>query len=57
MTIEPRSWEGKAIDCHDCPYHGRQDIRCAIGKACIMDRLASRIDHFLSKTPFWPSST
>jgi hypothetical protein len=50
--IAPLDWQGQAIDCAKCPYHAMLATgKCELGRACVQDRYARRIDRFLRWNP------
>ena len=45
-------WLGNPVSCADCPYEEtRAAGRCDLGKTCVMDRRARRIDRFFALNP------
>jgi len=50
--IAPMDWQDKAIDCEACAYqHLRAQGQCELGRACVQDRYARRIDRFMRWNP------
>jgi hypothetical protein len=48
----PLDWLGNPVSCADCPYdETRAAGRCDLGRVCIMDRRARRIDRFFAANP------
>ena len=48
----PFDWLGNPVSCADCPYEEtRAAGRCDLGKTCVMDRRARRIDRFFAANP------
>ncbi len=48
----PFDWLGNPVSCADCPYdETRAAGRCDLGRICVMDRRARRIDRFFAANP------
>ncbi len=49
---EARDWQGQPIDCRACPQRALLATdRCAVSRACVLDRYARRIDRFFAWNP------
>ncbi|WP_244500541.1 4Fe4S-binding leucine-rich repeat protein [Methyloceanibacter methanicus] len=49
---DPVDWEGRPVSCRDCPHELiRAEERCDLGRICVRDRRARRIDRFFAANP------
>uniref|UniRef100_UPI003F999700 4Fe4S-binding leucine-rich repeat protein n=1 Tax=Rhodoblastus sp. TaxID=1962975 RepID=UPI003F999700 len=45
-------WTGRAFSCEDCPHQEMRALgRCVLGRVCVRDVRARRIDKFFSGNP------
>ena len=48
-------WQGQALDCAQCPCHDgghwNVAVRCELGRACVEDRYARRVERFFNWNP------
>jgi hypothetical protein len=50
--IAPMDWENQPLRCGGCAYESLQaEGKCQLGRACVQDRYARRIDRFLNWNP------
>jgi LRV protein FeS4 cluster/Leucine rich repeat variant len=50
--IAPMDWQDQPLTCAGCIYQGMADEgKCQLGRACVQDRYARRIDRFLNWNP------
>ncbi|MEJ2117759.1 MAG: 4Fe4S-binding leucine-rich repeat protein, partial [Alphaproteobacteria bacterium] len=48
-TSEPVDWLGRPVSCQDCPHAAfRLEGRCDLGRICVRDQRARRIDRFFA---------
>jgi hypothetical protein len=51
-TAEALDWLGRPVSCRDCPHEViRSEARCDLGRICVRDRRARRIDRFFAANP------
>jgi hypothetical protein len=51
-TAEALDWLGKPVSCRDCPHEDiRSGAHCDLGRVCVQDRRAKRIDRFFAANP------
>ena len=42
-------WTGKPFSCQECPHQAiREEGRCVLGRICVRDQRAKRIDRFFA---------
>jgi hypothetical protein len=48
-TAEALDWLGQPVSCRDCPHEDiRSGAHCDLGRVCVQDRRARRIDRFFA---------
>src|SRR5208282_2267169 len=51
-AAEAIDWLGRPVSCRDCPHEViRAEARCDLGRICVRDRRAKRIDRFFAANP------
>src|SRR5262245_62145042 len=49
---EAFDWQGKPVSCRECPHKEiRSEATCDLGRICVRDRRARRIDRFFAANP------
>lgn len=49
---KPIDWLGRPVSCGDCPHEViRAEARCDLGRICVRDQRARRIDRFFAANP------
>jgi len=49
---ETIDWRGEQIDCNSCQHRALlKSGKCELGRACVVDRYARRIDRFFDWNP------